>query len=71
MIRRFTGQEIFIIFSALCVLMFMYVTIIISAPMQEVIDNIEEPIIQDVVAEQEEITEPFYAVVETVEDEHE
>ncbi|MDT8862841.1 hypothetical protein N0O92_21955 [Alkalihalobacillus sp. MEB130] len=39
MIKRFSGQEIFIILAAIFVLLFMYATIILSAPSHESKDN--------------------------------
>ncbi|KHF40738.1 hypothetical protein [Halalkalibacter okhensis] len=41
MIRRFSGQEIFIILTAIAVLLFMYTTIILSAPVHESIEDKE------------------------------
>ncbi|MCL7746596.1 hypothetical protein [Halalkalibacter alkaliphilus] len=39
MIRRFSGQEIFIILAAVAVLLFMYAAIILSAPTHESIED--------------------------------
>ncbi|WP_332633697.1 hypothetical protein [Halalkalibacter flavus] len=39
MIRRFSGQEIFIILAAVAVLLFMYAAIILSAPTHEAIED--------------------------------
>ncbi|MFC0558504.1 hypothetical protein [Halalkalibacter alkalisediminis] len=43
MIKKLSSQEIFILFSAIFVLLFMYTTIILSAPINELSEMEEQP----------------------------
>ncbi|GAE34707.1 hypothetical protein [Halalkalibacter akibai] len=42
MLKRFSGQEVFIVSSAFLVLLFMYIAIIVSAPINELSEIVEQ-----------------------------